>query len=184
MWPCAVQILLCALEAEDVELLRREDGLPLLLRLVHGPWRRGRRRHRRHAGQPPSRRAAPAREGRGPRARGGRRGGEEERGQRARGTRRHSGGAGARVRCHPQPQQTLDAHVVALVALRIMWSGDEEREPMVFPFVEGIRVGRQVDNRFGSSPDPACLPAGLPGLGLGLGCSSTRTRRPRHLLSI
>ena len=149
MWPCAVQILLCALEAEDVELLRREDGLPLLLRLVHGPWRRGRRRHRRHAGQPPSRRAAPAREGRGPRARGGRRGGEEERGQRA------------RVRCHPQPQQTLDAHVVVLVALRIMWSGDEEREPMVFPFVEGIRVGRQVDNRFGSSPDPACLPACL-----------------------
>ena len=66
------------------------------------------------------------------------------------------GGAGARVRCHPQPQQTLDANVVALVALRIMWSGDEER----------VRIL------------PACLP------GLGLGCSSTRTRRPRHLLSI
>jgi hypothetical protein len=125
MWLCAVQILLGALEAEDVKLLRREDGLPLLLRLLHGPWRRGRRRHRRHARESPYRRAARrgrrreaparprrAREGRGPRARGGRRGGEEEGGERARGARRHGGGAGARVRCHrPQPQQTRDAHV-------------------------------------------------------------------------
>ena len=69
------------------------------------------------------------------------------------------GGAGARVRCHPQPQQTLDAHVVALVALRIMWSGDEEREPMFFPFVEGIRVGRQQVWFESGSCLPACGPA-------------------------
>ena len=140
MWLCAVQILLGALEAEDAELLRHEDGLPLLLRLVHGPWRRGRRRHRRHAGQPPSRRAArrgrrreaPARPRRAREGRGGRRGGEEEGGERARGARRHGGGAGARVRCHPQAQQSLDAHGVAFVVSRIMWSGDDGGKGWIF----------------------------------------------------
>ena len=166
MWLCAVQILLGALEAEDAELLRHEDGLPLLLRLVHGPWRRGRRRQRRHAGQPPSRRAA--RRGRrreapaGPRRAREVRGGEEEEGQRARGARRHGGGAGARVRCHPQPQQTLDAHVVvAFVALEDYVCGVEMRSETARDGGNRVRApslgsgwnpGRKAT--IGSSPNP------------------------------
>ena len=167
MWPCAVQILLCALEAEDVELLRREDGLPLLLRLVHGPWRRGRRRHRRHAGQPPSRRAAA---GEGARRR-------EDSGREAR-------GATAAVRGHecdailsPSRRWTPMLSCWLLSGL----CGVDMRSESRWSFPLWKESGSE-DNRFGSSPDPACLPAGLPGLGLG--CSSTRTRRPRHLLSI
>jgi len=40
-----------------------------------------------------------------------------------------------------------------------MWSGHEEREPMVFPFVEGIRVGRQQVWFESGSCLPACGPA-------------------------
>lgn len=110
-----VLFLLGALAAEDAELLRREDGLPLLLRLLHGPRRGRRRRHRHHgARQPPSGWAVGprprAREGEGGGA-GGRRGGGGGGGAGEEGRERGEGprgrvGVGGR---HPQLEQMLDS---------------------------------------------------------------------------